>query len=345
MPQFNTTDEADIFVAASSFQVGARVKHRTRLIAEGRVIEVDLRLALPQVWVEWDNVEDKEFNPPLPHSPLDLVKLLVIEIIEGLTEDEEAERRWLEIKVEKAFYEAGMALKELRDRKLYRNTHKSFEEYCRDRFGFNRAHPYRLIDAAVVVDNLSKKCLQIGDILPASESQCRPLVPLEPDIQVKIWQQAVEKVGSKKSPPAQVVKDAVQAFLGNLPLHKVNSSHKPNDIVLIRCGRGALPEQKRYKNYWGVVEEVREYSVTVSVGGTTVAYRADDLEPIDWEEAKMRQVADLVTRLLARKDLELRERDILRGFQRHHQFSDWDMRLLKTISEWREQDSSCQSNT
>jgi hypothetical protein len=55
-----------------------------------------------------------------------------------LTEEEERDRLHLERKVERAFYEAGKALMELRDRRLYRSTHKTFEEYCRDRFGHSR---------------------------------------------------------------------------------------------------------------------------------------------------------------------------------------------------------------
>ncbi len=60
--------------------------------------------------------------------------------------------------MERAFHEAGKALLELRDRRLYRSTHKTFEEYCKDRFGYSRRQPYYLIDAAAVVDNLSEKC-------------------------------------------------------------------------------------------------------------------------------------------------------------------------------------------
>ena len=71
-----------------------------------------------------------------------------------LTHEEERDRLHLERKVERAFYEAGKALQELRDRQLYRSTHKTFEQYCAERFGFQRRHPYRLIDAADVVDNL-----------------------------------------------------------------------------------------------------------------------------------------------------------------------------------------------
>ena len=42
--------------------------------------------------------------------------------IAPLTTEEESDRYHLERKVERAFYEAGMALMELRDRRLYRST-------------------------------------------------------------------------------------------------------------------------------------------------------------------------------------------------------------------------------
>ncbi|WP_292736205.1 hypothetical protein [Nostoc sp. JL31] len=35
--------------------------------------------------------------------------------------------------MERAFFEAGKALAELGDRRLYRSSHRTFEEYCRDR--------------------------------------------------------------------------------------------------------------------------------------------------------------------------------------------------------------------
>ena len=78
-------------------------------------------------------------------------------VLEELTEDEQRERLHLERKVERAFYEAGKALKELRDRRLYRSTHKTFEEYCRDRFQFTRQSANYLIAAAGVVENLTTK--------------------------------------------------------------------------------------------------------------------------------------------------------------------------------------------
>ena len=46
----------------------------------------------------------------------------------------------------------------------------------------------RLISAAEVADNLRP----IGLILPATESQARPLTQLEPEEQPVVWQRAVE---------------------------------------------------------------------------------------------------------------------------------------------------------
>ncbi len=102
---------------------------------------------------------------------------LGVEVIEltQLSVEEERDRLQLERRVERAFYEAGIALKELRDRRLYRSTHKTFEEYCRARFGYGRDAAYLKIGAAEVYENLHQimptNCRQIP--LPTNEHQLR----------------------------------------------------------------------------------------------------------------------------------------------------------------------------
>ncbi len=124
-----------------------------------------------------------------------------------LSYDELREREQLERLVERAFYEAGRALKQLRDRRLYRNTHDTFENYCRERFSYNRSRSYQLIDAATVVDNL-QECPPMVDILPTTERQVRALVSLEPSQQRECWKEAVEEAGGK-APSGNVVKSIV----------------------------------------------------------------------------------------------------------------------------------------
>ena len=75
---------------------------------------------------------------------------------EELTQDEERERHRLELRVERAFFEAGLALRQLRDRRLYRDTHPNdFIGYCRDRFDKTKQAVNYLIAAAGVYENLT----------------------------------------------------------------------------------------------------------------------------------------------------------------------------------------------
>ena len=49
-----------------------------------------------------------------------------VEVLEELTPDEEKERHRLEIKIDRAISEIWLAIKHLRERRLYRSTHKTF---------------------------------------------------------------------------------------------------------------------------------------------------------------------------------------------------------------------------
>jgi hypothetical protein len=82
------------------------------------------------------------------------------------------------------FCEAGRALKEIRDNRLYKLAlFDTFEAYTRVRWDISRAQAYRLIKYCQVIHNLSP----IGDVLPANESQVRPLASLKPMEQRRIW--------------------------------------------------------------------------------------------------------------------------------------------------------------
>lgn len=90
----------------------------------------------------------------------------------------------------KTFVDVGNALLEIRDSRLYRADYSTFEDYCRERWGFNRTYAFYMIESAKVITNLNvHNCEQV---LPVNESQARPLVSLEPDLQIEAWQRAVE---------------------------------------------------------------------------------------------------------------------------------------------------------
>lgn len=85
------------------------------------------------------------------------------------------------------FIKVGLALMAIREKRLYREQYGTFEDYCQERWHWSRQHANRLISSAEVVENLEP----IGSIIPATESQARPLAPLPPALQREAWQQSV----------------------------------------------------------------------------------------------------------------------------------------------------------
>jgi hypothetical protein len=105
------------------------------------------------------------------------------------------------------FVEVGNALMEIRDSKLYRVEYKTFEAYCREKWGMSRVQAHRLIGAGEV-----SKMLPIGNKLPQNESQARPLTNLPASKQPEAWAKAVE-ISDGNQPTARQVEQAVRETL------------------------------------------------------------------------------------------------------------------------------------
>lgn len=95
------------------------------------------------------------------------------------------------------FIDVGRALLEIRDSRLYRENYKTFEDYCREKWGWSRPRAYQLIDAA----SLST----IVDI--QNEAQAREFTPLrdQPELMSEVWQE----VSSNGAPTAERIREAV----------------------------------------------------------------------------------------------------------------------------------------
>ena len=84
---------------------------------------------------------------------------------------------------------------QIRNQRLYRATHKTFEAYCRDRLDISRIHAHRLCTSAHVANNL----LPMGNIsLPSNERQARILTPLnnDPETQQAVWREVLDTMPS-----------------------------------------------------------------------------------------------------------------------------------------------------
>lgn len=106
------------------------------------------------------------------------------------------------------YIEVGNALMEIRDSRLYRNTHGTFEDYCLGKWGWTRMRASQLIEAAQIAVNVNHG-LQIEP--PANERQARELAVIEPEHQPAVWQRAVETAPEGKI-TARHVSEVVQEF-------------------------------------------------------------------------------------------------------------------------------------
>lgn len=126
------------------------------------------------------------------------------------------------------FVEVGLALMEIRDKRLYRETHDTFEAYCRQRWQFSDSRARQLIGAAETVTTVT-----VGGLpAPSSERQARALTPLkdEPEKMAQAWEEAVKESNGK--PTAASIAAAVSEQK-NPALYTSDSEdwHTPRDII------------------------------------------------------------------------------------------------------------------
>ena len=133
-----------------------------------------------------------------------------------------------------AFAAAGKALQVIRDARLYRSTHDTFEDYAEQRWDMSRAQAYRLIEAWPLAERLSP----MGDKI--NERQVRELLPLAdrhgPDAAATVYQAVAEADGVRVT--AAVLRDVV----GLIPADHFDPGEAVSQIRAYLAGEHAPPE-------------------------------------------------------------------------------------------------------
>lgn len=93
-----------------------------------------------------------------------------------------------------AFYEVGNALAEIRDGRLYRTTHGTFEDYCQERWQFTKSRANQLIESAKITAAIDAKNDNHG--CQINERQTRELAKSSDP--PKAWKAAVESAPNGK---------------------------------------------------------------------------------------------------------------------------------------------------
>jgi hypothetical protein len=246
---------------------------------------------------------------------------------EELTPEEEQDLLHLERKVERAFYEAGKALAQIRDRRLYRSTHKTFEDYCQERFGYTRRGANYLIAGANVIENLGTNGSQI---LPTSERQVRSLASLDPAEQCQVWTKAVEQAGGKV-PPARIVKNIVQQIRERRP---VPNPYRVGDICEISVKEN--PELRGKGGCWAIVAQVSNFSCTVRTWDGECQVKIEHLKDLALSPAQreeVRQLSDRIARLQAIGNLDRGAYPLLKSLGKQIYLTPLEDKLLKVLEE------------
>lgn len=106
----------------------------------------------------------------------------------------------------KTFIEVGQALAAIRENRLYRAEHETFEAYCRDRWKFNDRRAAQLISAAELVSTI----VETGLPAPENEGQARALSKVPEPERADVWRDTVERTNGKPT-AAAVAETAKQA--------------------------------------------------------------------------------------------------------------------------------------
>ena len=123
----------------------------------------------------------------------------------------------------KSFMDVGNSLLAIQTEKLYPDEHKSFDAYCKARWGFARAYAYRLMESSVVLRDL--RMSPIGDrLLPENEAQARAVADSASDAKTRanVWKAAVDSAPKGKDGKPRVTAAIVKKVAAELVVNRAD---------------------------------------------------------------------------------------------------------------------------
>lgn len=183
-------------------------------------------------------------------------------MVTSLTKTEQVEFTELEQRIEKGlktFIEVGNALSSIRERRLYREVHGTFEDYCRERWGFTDRRARMFMAAAETVGNL--KTGTIVPTLPTTESQARPLTRLDPEQQREVWQAAVDTAPNGRITARHVEETVQRVAYENLDdgwgnYDEPAAEYEPRPEQLVRNGRNMAVHYSSATDEWETPQDL-----------------------------------------------------------------------------------------
>jgi len=221
---------------------------------------------------------------------------------EALNAEESTTRSHLIEKVKNAFYISGMALAQLKEERLYRNTHLNFDEFCQDIFGYTSDYAYLKIATAKVYQNLLDCTSPPPEIptngrqpiLPTRQRQLRPIVKakLDADAQVEVWQMAIA-LADGKIPPSSIVTEAVNLYLAEDDT-QFNPFTEGEVCRIVVRGNNKL---KGLAGSWCIVSEAKDGCCIVNTWNNQLSVPINNLESRNFNDEEYHSIEEIGVRM------------------------------------------------
>lgn len=178
------------------------------------------------------------------------------ELSPNLTEEERTRLEELEKIVNDSLNKAAFALKEIHDRKLYRQSYDTFADYCTERLKISRRFANYQINYANVLEDFQKE--HDVPVLPTSEAQVRALARFSSEKRKEIWLKSCEQAANKV-PSREVVQSVLDS-----EKQETTPRSTFNEDDCVRLKRSDDETLRRYRDCWGYVTK-RSQGDTYSV--------------------------------------------------------------------------------
>lgn len=165
-----------------------------------------------------------------------------------LNEIEQKRRDEVEARIKDGLHGAWLGLRDMRNEKLWRSTHDSFELYCQSVWGYGKGQGYHTAQAGDVVAGL----LEAGaTILPTKERQARELVMLSSE-EAKMVLEVVKQsspTGKITAAHLKQVASTVKEIMLTGAVSDGNGDQMPLLSPLVKSGIVAETAERMYRQW------------------------------------------------------------------------------------------------
>lgn len=210
------------------------------------------------------------FNEPIELSALNSAEKEQLNLCETIIE-----------KGYNTFIEVGNALFDIRNNKLYREKHSTFEEYCKQKWQIKRQRAYELMDAASIVNTLSeisdKKSdeVKVSPIINIRESHAVALGKVPEEMRNLVWQKVVD---NQKEHGKTITAKTIQFIYSQEKDNTGNNQEQDNSN---------LKEKDDHKIYAkivrGKIKNAYDSDITITISGKFIV--ENNLVPI-WRKLR-----------------------------------------------------------